>query len=400
MELLTDAKLQGLKPPETGQREISDSKVPGLRARIGRSGKISFVVRKRIAGTMRVITLGHYSVRFTLADARKSARSLLSDIEEGTAPVRKVRMAGAETIKSLWPAYRSAKSSLRSIKETERIFNRHILPEFGDRVADKVTRGDITRFIDSIDAPVMARAVVAQLSAFYGWALPRLDGLASNPCIGAGKPTKPTPRTRVLTDDELGALWSLLETQAEPWRSAVRLLILTGQRRNEVFDADRSEFDLANAIWTIPAKRAKNGQEHIVPLSSRALEIVEALPIVDGSNKLFPAYGNLGNSAGGISKATSRIRKELEKSVGYPVPHWTLHDLRRTVATGLQKLGVRFEVTEAVLNHKGKSGSGIAAVYQRHDWKIEKQDALKAWGAEVLKNARGRENLDLSLQHE
>lgn len=236
----------------------------------------------------------------------------------------------------------------------------------------------------------MARAVAAQLSAFYGWALPRLDGLASNPCIGAGKPTKPTARTRVLTDDELGALWFVLETQAEPWRSAVRLLILTGQRRNEVFDADRREFDLANAIWTIPASRTKNGQEHIVPLSPQALEIVEALPIVDGSNKLFPAYGNLGNSAGGISKATSRIRKELEKSVGRPVPHWTLHDLRRTVATGLQRLGVRFEVTEAVLNHKGKSGSGIAAVYQRHDWKVEKRTALSDWARVITEISKVR----------
>lgn len=392
--MLTDAKLQGLKPPKVGQREVSDSKVPGLRARIGRSGRISFVIRKRVSGTMRVVTLGHYGARFTLADARKAARSMLSDIEDGTLPVPKSRVVGLETVRGLWPAYLAAKASLRSVRETERIFDRHILPALGDRMADKVTRGDVTRFIDSIEAPVMARAVAAQLSAFYGWALPRLDGLAANPCIGAGKPAKPKPRARALSDSELRALWKILGDQAEPWCSAVRLLVLTGQRRSEVFDADRREFDLEQGIWAIPAERAKNGQEHIVPLAPSTIEIVAALPIIEGSDKLFPAHGNNANSPSGISKATGRIRAALESELSRPVPHWTLHDLRRTVATGLQKLGVRFEVTEAVLNHKGKSGSGIAAVYQRYDWKDEKRLALEAWASalERLINFTGVED--------
>ena len=384
---LTDAKIAGLKAPEHGQVEITDKTVPGLRVRIGKSGKPSFIVRKRAGGKIKVVTLGQYGPRFGLADARKAARAALSDLDAGkdVAPVKR----GALTVKKLWAEYVLTKTKLRSHHEIIRTGKKHILPELGDRMADAVTRGEVTRFIDGINAPVMARLVHAQLSAFYTWALPRLDKLDSNPCRDAGRPAKPKARDRVLTDVELATLWRVADAQAEPWRSAVHLIILTGQRKSEVFEARRDEFDLTAGVWTIPAERAKNGATHIVPLSAPAKAILEGIAEVEGSKLLFPADGNPENPASGIGKAVERMRAGLKAELGDDVAQWSLHDIRRTVATGLQRLGIRFEVTEAVLNHVSGSKGGVAGVYQRHNWADEKRTALDAWAAELQRILQG-----------
>lgn len=176
------------------------------------------------------------------ADARKKARQILSDIEHKADPAAALpkpqKRTPSYSIKSLWPDYRKAKADRRSIREIERDFNRHILPAFGERAADKVARGEITRFIDEIAqaAPVMARNVLSQFSSFYSWALPRLDHLPGNPCRDAGRPRAPKARDRVLSEEEIGALWHVLEGEGKPFGPAIRLLMLTGQRRNEVFE--------------------------------------------------------------------------------------------------------------------------------------------------------------------
>ena len=392
----TDAKLAALKPPAAGTIEISDAVVPGLRIRLGVSGGRTFIVRKRIAGRVKTITLGRYSSRFGLADARKKARTLLSDIEAGGDPsggtTAHRREATGKTLLTMWPDYKAAKAERRSIKEVERIFNRHILPHFGDRIADTITRAEITRFIDEIarTSPVMARNVLAHLSSFYGWALPRLDRLPANPCRDAGRPPAPKSRDRVLSDAELGILWNVLDDEAAPFGPAIRLLILTGQRRGEVFDADRSEFDLDAKLWTIPRERAKNGVAHLVPLSGEAMTIIKTLTARDDSDKLFPARGNGENGPSGFSKTLKRVRAAMEQRAERPIMHWTLHDLRRTLATGLQRLGIRLEVTEAVLNHISGSRAGIVGVYQRHDYFNEKREALDAWATEVIRLARAQ----------
>ena len=393
---LTDAKLATMKPPASGTTEISDSVVPGLRVRLGVSGGRTFIVRKRIGGRVKTVTLGRYSPRFSLADARKKARTLLSDIEAGgdpsAGPTARRREATGKTVRTMWPDYKAAKAERRSIKEVERIFNRHILPHFGDRIADTITRAEITRFIDEIarSSPVMARNVLAHLSSFYGWALPRLDSLPGNPCRDAGRPPAPKSRDRVLSDSELGILWNALDDEVAPFGPAIKLLILTGQRRGEVFEADRSEFDLEAKLWTIPRNRAKNGVAHLVPLSGEALAIIESLTARDDSDKLFPARGNGENGPSGFSKTMTRIRTAMEKEAERPVQHWTLHDLRRTLATGLQRLGIRLEVTEAVLNHISGSRAGIVGVYQRHDYFTEKREALDAWAKEVVRVAHAQ----------
>jgi integrase len=214
------------------------------------------------------------------------------------------------------------------------------------------------------------------------------SGVPANPCRDAGRPAKPKARERVLSERETGLLWHILEREGAPFGPAMQLLLLTGQRRNEVFSADRREFDVEAGLWTIPAERAKNGAAHLVPIPPAVTAIVKNLMKKGKGDKLFPARGNLNAGPSGFSKAMIRVRTALDEQMGDEVPHWTLHDLRRTLATGLQRLGVRLEVTEGVLNHLSGSRAGIVGVYQRHNYFDEKKAALVAWHREVKRLSR------------
>jgi integrase len=184
----------------------------------------------------------------------------------------------------------------------------------------------------------------------------------------------PTERDRVLTDPELRAVWAATESEGA-FNAIVRMLILNGQRREEVAAMTWGELSADLSTWTIPGSRAKNGLTHIVPLSRQAQAILEGQPRLNDNPHVFPG------PARGAFKSFSSAKTALDRACG--VEGWVLHDLRRTVATNLQRLGVRLEVTEAVLNHVSGSRAGIVGVYQRHSWADEKRAALAAWGAKV-----------------
>ena len=300
--------------------------------------------------------------------------------------------AGAlsETVEVLFAQYVKAKAKdkkgNRTLREVEQMFAKHVLPVIGKHAASRVTRRELTRLIDCVAerSPGAARSVHARVRAFYSWAMPRLDGLAANPATYAGRPRPAPSRDRVLTDEELAAVWAASGEESFPWRPAVRLLILTGQRRSEVFNADRAEFDFQEAIWNIPAERQKNGVRSIVPLSRGALNVLRSTPAHPDSGKLFPASrGAIYHGPSGFSRLMQRLRSRVRCHIGGPVDHWQLHDLRRTMATNMQKLGVRLEVTESVLNHVSGTRSGVAGIYQRYDWALEKRAALDLWASKV-----------------
>ena len=186
------------------------------------------------------------------------------------------------------------------------------------------------------------------------------------------------------------AIWNASDAEPFPWRAGIKLLILTGQRRDEVFQAEWSEIDFDGATWTIPPARAKNGVENIVPLSDAALAAFKSTPRIKGASKVFPTRSDGDKGTSGFSKFMTRFRARVEKELGHPVEDWRLHDIRRTLATGLQRLGTRIEVTEAVLNHVSGSRSGIVGVYQRHDFADEKRHALDAWASEVARIVAGK----------
>jgi integrase len=213
------------------------------------------------------------------------------------------------------------------------------------------------------------------------------------------KPAAPEARDRVLKDEDLLAVWKASEALKRPFGSFYRLLILTGQRRDEVAGMRWSELDRQSATWTIPADRAKNGKVHIVPLPAGVIAeldtLVTATHVTACAKALddtsWPKAGYVLTTTGrkpisGFSKAKAALDAAIIKGCeGEPLDDWRVHDLRRTVATGLQRMGVRFEVTEAVLNHVSGAKGGVAGIYQRHDWKDEKKAALSAWAAYVSK---------------
>jgi integrase len=196
--------------------------------------------------------------------------------------------------------------------------------------------------------------------------------------------SKTEARDRVLTDNELVAIWRAAEAaDSKMFSSLVRLLILTGQRREEVAGIAWAELSPDRQVWTVPASRAKNGKDHLVPLSAAARDLLPEESHADecGSGLVFP--GQRGTPFNGWSKS----KAQLDKDSG--VTGWRIHDLRRTLATGLQRLGVRLEVTEAVLNHVSGSRAGIVGIYQRHEWASEKRAALDAWAEHVMALVRG-----------
>jgi integrase len=264
-----------------------------------------------------------------------------------------------------------------------------------DEPAAGLEAGTVKRIVNAIadDGKLAtARLTAAYGRACYGWAIER-DLQESNPFALVSLDAPPS-RERVLTDTELGAIWQATASPGS-YNAIVRLLVLTGQRREEVTGMTWDEIAPDLSTWIIPASRAKNGVAHLVPLSTQAQAILRAARRVEreAANKsdepelVFPGQRGPFN---GFSKA----KAALDDNSG--VRGWRLHDLRRTMATGLQKHGVRLEVTEAVLNHVSGSRAGIVGIYQRHDYAAEKRAALTAWGEQVaaIVEARGaRDNV-------
>jgi integrase len=364
--------------PSTKDIIVWDEDVTGFGLKVTPAGRKSFMIQYRsLDHVERKLKIGDCST-MKPDEARDIARDMLTEVRKGGDPAkaRKAKRAsrGEGTINELFDDYKAHKKAegRRSSGEIERIFNHDILPELGKRKPEEVSTQEVSKFLDKIAvrSPSMAWAVRRQLSAFYSWAIPHLPHGTANPVTYASKPPKLKSRDRVLSNDELKSLWKAVEAERDPWRTALKLLILTGQRREEVLSADWKEFDLRKRVWTIPAARAKNGKAHVVPLSGAVVKLLEALPSRAG--RLFP------RGTGIVSRAAKRIRDAMGD-----VPHWTWHDLRRTVATGLQRLKVRLEVTEAILNHVSGSRAGIVGVYQRHDWAQEKREALSKWAQAV-----------------
>jgi integrase len=367
--------------PSTRDVTVWDNELTGFGLKVTPKGKKTFFLQYR--------TLDHVERKPKIADypatkpekARELAKDMLTEVRKGNDPsqMRQAKRAsrGEGAVSDHFDDYLKfkKKGGLRSVKEIERIFKHDVLPVLGKRKAEEVTSLDVTKLLDSIGerSVSVAGATSRQLSAFYKWAMPRLPVGSTNPLTNASRPPSLKARDRVLTDAELKKLWVVLENESDLWRTALRLMILTGQRREEILAAEWDEFDLGKRVWIIPGQRAKNGKPHIVPLSPAVLALLKSLPSRTG--RLFPVGTGL----------TSRAAIRIREAMGAGVPAWRWHDLRRTMATGLQRLGVRLEVTEAVLNHVSGSRAGIVGVYQRHDWADEKREALDSWAREVAR---------------
>jgi integrase len=408
---VTDRLLKSMKPAPPGTRvTVWDGIQPNLGVRVTDRGKRSFVVVRRRAGEARPtwLSLGAYP-QLSLAEARRMAREALLSLAEGKDP-REAKAAErraeeeAEQRRSAGTFAAAAEdymkrhvAKLRTRAEVEAIIRRELVPAFGDRQLADVTKADVIGYLERVvdrggdDAgpghrrpgggPHAARKRLALLRGFLGWCVERdlvpaapTDRIKSARLLGSAE-----PRDRVLSDDELRAVWRAAEDTPYPHGPIVRMLALTGQRRDEIAAAKWSEVDLDKALLTVPARRMKKEAGHSVPLSKTAVEILRGLPRFASGDYVF-AGRDPARPFGGFSAAKLRLDKKIAE-MGAVVAPYTLHDIRRSVRTRLSELGVLPFVAELVLAH---TQQGVAKVYDLHRYDAEKREALMKWEARLL----------------
>jgi integrase len=376
---LTDASVQRIKPPKQGSVEIFDLGYPGLALRVGYGGAKTFEVFYRHGGRLRRETLGRWPST-SLADARTGWRKTRESIAKGEDPAGKKAPAMAfEAVVEEWLKRDQSKNKASSQYQVHRALEADLLPAWRGRRVDEITKRDIHDLLDSIadrGAPIMARRVQAYVRRFFRWCIERdilkVDPMAGMPRVGNGK-----SRDRVLTDDELLRVWPACNG---PYGAVVRMLALTGARREEIAQLRWSEID--GDTIKLEGDRTKTGVPHIIPLSAPAKSLLESMPRIRGCEFVF--------TNGGTKPIADWSRCKIALDAASGVAGWRLHDLRRTVATGMQKLGVNLQTVEAVLGHTSGSRAGVVGIYQRHNYADEKREALEAWGAYVTDLIEGR----------
>jgi integrase len=246
-----------------------------------------------------------------------------------------------------------------------------------DRPIRDITRRDVIELLDRTAdrAPIRANRVLAWTRRLFGWALER-DIVNASPVAGIRAPTREVARDRVLEPAELAAIWRASEAMGWPFGPILQLLAVTAARKGEIVNMRWQDLDLERHLWTVPSEMTKAGRLHEVPLSDLAMEIIGGLLRI--GDLVFPARkAGSTNPVSGFSK----IKVRLDQMSG--VENWRVHDLRRTAASGMARLGHAPHVVAAVLNHSPGSTMGITAVYNRHRYGDEKRAALDAWGREI-----------------
>lgn len=377
---LNDITIRNLPTPATGEVQIPDGKIAGMGVRVNAGGVKSFYLKFRFNGQYARMHLGRYPST-TLAVARERARAALVMLDAGKDP--RAPVAGAMTFAAavdLFVAqYCRHANRPSSAEETEKLLRSYFVPAWGKRSVESIGKGDVTTAIEVImkrGKMSAARHAFAAIRRFFNWMVEQ-GRLAASPCAGLKPPGKHVSRDRVLTDDELRAIWKHTGTHADTAHTLIRLLILTAQRTGEVCGIAWDEIDETNAVWTIPADRTKNHKPHAVPLTATALAIIAEIPRTD-SPLVFPARGKPTQPYAGYTKPKMAIDAAAN------VSGWTLHDLRRTAATGMAKLAVAPHVIERILNHVSGTFAGVSGVYNRFQYLPEMRAALETWERHVL----------------
>ena len=379
-KVLTARAVEAVKP-EAVRREIPDGGIPGLYLVIQPSGAKGWAVRYRHNGKPRKLTLGKFPV-LTLAEARDRARGALAIASGGVDPGAQDHRR-ADTVAALVADFIARHvSKTKSATETARIFEREVLPEWGDRKAAEITRRDVIDLCDGIadrGSPYMANRVLAAVRKMFNWAVSR-DALQWSPCIGVKPPAQERARHRILTDDEIAVFWKATGALGYPYGPVFRLLLLTGQRLREVAQMEWAEIE--GAAWSIAGARTKNGEPHRVHMPDPVLLVISGVPRIKGARLLFTFNG--GKPISGFSKAKAKLDRYMAEIAGQDFAHWKPHDLRRTFATGLAQCGVDLVVAEKCLNHLSGSLSGVAGVYNRFSYADEMRRAWEAWATRLM----------------
>src|SRR5262245_53650946 len=359
-----------------------DAGYPGFGVKVTPKGRKVFIVLYRTAGagsTLRKYTIGPYG-RVTLHQARVAAQKVFAAKLEGRDPAAEKREAKrrvvADRVEDLLEMFIAQRlSQNRSGGEISRLLRREMGRPWAGRSIHEITKRDVVEVVTPIEqrgAPVAANKTLKSIKTFRRWGVGRAV-LDQSPAEGVPLPAKEVARDRGLDDEELARVILAARQIGGPYGGIVEFLALTGQRREEVARLQWEELDLARRIWTIPKSRTKNAKAHVVHLSEQSMAVLTR------ADQPGPyVFSLLGAKP---FQEFSRANRVLDQLSG--VTGWRLHDLRRTCVSGMARLGVAPHVADKILNHQAGTISGVAAVYQRHEFLTERREALERWGAYV-----------------
>jgi integrase len=396
---LTDRHLKSLKG-RSKPYDVRDTEIRGLRVRVMPSGERTFVLLARytLNGAPTRRALGGYPA-LGLAEAREKAREWRLLIGRGIDPAQEEERKRAAQLRKQKTTFlavaedfiREKLPSERKRREVECDIRREFIPEWGARPIADITALDVRALIKRVRDEgkiYQAHNLLGHVRRLYNWAIGQhAYGIESSPCdrlkpreiIGEKK-----ERTRILNDAELWAAWKAADRLGYPYGRLYKLLMLTGQRRSEVAEAQWSEIDLTKKIWTIPAERMKAGAAHVVPLSDDAIAVLKSLPRFDGGNYLFSVFGK--RPVAGFSAAKAQFDAMMLRALREDEPKaklagFVIHDIRRTVRTQLSAVpNVSDLVRELVIGH---TKPGLHKVYDQYAYLDEKRFALDAWAARL-----------------
>ena len=405
----TDRFLKSIEPAEPGKRLIIyDAQVPGFGIRVTErsreDSKGSFVLVARFPGSGNPVPrrIGDYPA-LSLAKARQIAREWREDLRQGIDPKakeaerrRQEQRRRADTFAAAFSTYADDHlSTLRTGADVKRAIEAHVVPQWGQRPLTDIRRADVNELVRELrkGAPIRANRVLAYLKTFFVWAVDQ-ELIEASPAAAVKRPSKEVKRDRVLADPEIRAIWEACG-ELGVFGRAFRFMLATGQRRSEVGEMTWREIDRSNQLWTLSRERTKAGRAHEVPLSALALSILEDCPRL-GEYVFSTGRSGTQRISGGASTARpisgwSKAKAALDKLAltkakaiaiepGEEAPtgfsDWHLHDLRRTAARHMAKLGVDRVVIAKILNHAEQE---VTAIYDRHRYDAEKRRALEAW---------------------
>lgn len=380
--VITNALLRSLKVEQ--RTDFWDVRTPGFGVRMSARRKV-FIAKVR----NRRYCIGTYP-DLSLAEARRKALGIKAQACD--VPTCKTTFEAAyETFKAAHIAHKTE----RTQHDYTRVLDKYYMPTLGKLPLSRITSAHIAKITDPLlDRPTEYSHALAVARMFLRWCVrPPRQYITHSPLEGLQLP-RYVPRDRVLSDDELVLVWRAAEEISGHFAAIVKLCILLGQRRSQTAAIERSWIDQADKVISFPRDAVKNRKLHVVPYGDLVVAILKE-ETSEAGNLLFPARGFTDRSLNGWSKYTVELRKKLSG-----MPHFVLHDLRRTFASGLQRLGVRLEVTESLLGHVSGSLGGIRGVYQRYDYAREKREAIFLWEAHVASLlAKDYQRRPLTLGH-
>ena len=378
---LTETAIAKITPPSKGRKDITDSIMQGLNIRVSSTGVKSWCHAYRYGGKQVRMTFGRWP-DISLVHARQIVKEHKVELAMGNNPVA---LRDAKIIAELNQEQENKTISdfsgefiekyvnphHKRPKDTIRFINNHILPTFGNRAARDITRKDIIQLLEKIKSssrPSAANHVLVILRRMYNWAIEQ-DELEVNPCLGIKKPVPIIERERVLSKKEIGGFWWGCEQLQYPFGPLCQILLLTGQRCNEIARLKWSYIDFNECVIRIPAENTKAKRSHDVPLSDIVIDILMSLPRFNGPYIFSTTCGQ--KPVSGFSKTKKRLEQYFN-----PQEDWRFHDLRRTCGTNLAELGVALHTVSRVLNH---AEGGVTRIYARYSYLNEKREALNLW---------------------